>query len=297
MHLLGVLLYSSLLGPTAWAADLALTPAVQAEIRTQAPQSVRERSRYWIERLRSAPYELGPVGEGEDSEFDARPLFRSDKFDCHTWVDTIVALSLSKDTDAFKNTWMRLRYEGQKPGFYERRHFMEISNVIPDITRKLYPDATSKVTANVNLLGWVGSLSPTRIYPWNGRARSDILARLIKLQQLGATRYSSRPVVQSSIDFIPFSTLPKLDFKKLPAVSVIEFVRENWKPTQEAGTQMWIAHRAILLNDGATPRMLHSSKDAGGVVSVSMLSYAAKRNKNWAPGGVRFLSYERGLLE
>src|SRR5688572_7398635 len=39
-----------------------------------------------------APYLLEPLGEGPDGVYSQEPLYRTDRFDCVTYVDTVLAL-------------------------------------------------------------------------------------------------------------------------------------------------------------------------------------------------------------
>ena len=41
------------------------------------------------------PYLLGALGEGEQGYYDSSPLYRTDAFDCETYVDTVLALIIS----------------------------------------------------------------------------------------------------------------------------------------------------------------------------------------------------------
>src|SRR5438105_5821329 len=48
------------------------------------------------------PYLLGALGEGEKSNFDQSPLYRTDAFDCVTYVNTVLAIAMGKDLQGFK---------------------------------------------------------------------------------------------------------------------------------------------------------------------------------------------------
>ena len=56
------------------------------------------------------PYLFEPLGEGADAPYYQEPLYRTDKFDCVTFVDTILALINSHDLSQFKKNILRIRY-------------------------------------------------------------------------------------------------------------------------------------------------------------------------------------------
>lgn len=71
------------------------------------------------------PYVLDPLGEGETSSIDRDPLYRFDQFDCTTYVETVMALSLSKTESDFKRRMNEIRYSGNEQSYFSRNHFIE----------------------------------------------------------------------------------------------------------------------------------------------------------------------------
>ncbi len=65
------------------------------------------------------PYMVDPLGEGERGEFNNKPLYRFDGFDCTTFVETVIALALSRNADEFKDKINRVRY---KDGIVSMKH-------------------------------------------------------------------------------------------------------------------------------------------------------------------------------
>ena len=66
---------------------------------------------------------LGPIGEGTFDTCDRKPLYSIKSFDCVTYVEHVLALSLSKDTGAFMGNLLRLRYAGGPIDYLHRNHF------------------------------------------------------------------------------------------------------------------------------------------------------------------------------
>lgn len=74
--------------------------------------------------LLGAPYQNDPLGEGEG--IDADPLARYDVFDCLTFVEEVLALSLAGEPGGVAAIRKQLRYGGAPVAYENRRHFMEL---------------------------------------------------------------------------------------------------------------------------------------------------------------------------
>ncbi len=67
------------------------------------------------------PYKLNPLGE--NSGIDKDPIYRFDSFDCMTYVETVLALSFSKNKNDFIETINNIRYKNGNVSFINRLHF------------------------------------------------------------------------------------------------------------------------------------------------------------------------------
>ncbi|MCB9780849.1 MAG: DUF1460 domain-containing protein [Alphaproteobacteria bacterium] len=74
------------------------------------------------DQLLGAPYQVDAAGEGQAPDFD--PLARYDVFDCLTFVEEVLALTLPADPLAAPMVRNGLRYGGAEPSYEARRHFM-----------------------------------------------------------------------------------------------------------------------------------------------------------------------------
>jgi hypothetical protein len=80
-----------------------------------------------------APYALSPLGEGKGNKPDEDPRVRWDAFDCTTFVETAMALSLADNLDEAKQLLDVIRYMDGEPTYLKRRHFPE-AEWIPQLT-------------------------------------------------------------------------------------------------------------------------------------------------------------------
>lgn len=108
------------------------------------------------------PYQLDPLGEGAQGQFSQKPLYRFDRFDCQTYVETVLALALSDSTSnvptlAFQNQLLEIRYSNGKPDFYTRNHFPS-ADWIPNNIEKGYikysPINNDKISIIINKQKW-----------------------------------------------------------------------------------------------------------------------------------------------
>ena len=69
-----------------------------------------------------AAFELNPTGEGAGS-IDDEPFVVLNRFDCTTFIETVLALAFSETSDDFCRLLSRVRYGGCLPAFENRLHF------------------------------------------------------------------------------------------------------------------------------------------------------------------------------
>ena len=81
-----------------------------------------------------APYQLSPLGEGEGIGPDPDPRLRFDAFDCTTFVETSIALTLAENLEEASALLDVLRYRNGEADFLERRHF-PAAEWIPELTK------------------------------------------------------------------------------------------------------------------------------------------------------------------
>lgn len=221
--------------------------------------------------LLGAPYLLDGLGEGAPP--DADPLARYDGFDCQTFVEEVLALTLALDPLDAGRVRRSLRYGDAAPSFAARRHFTELQwapglirdGWVRDVTRSLGPTRALHLTVDAAL--WRA---------WPGRERFAALSA----DQL--------PVGEQRLDVLPVpAALDAID--DIPPGSVILLVREP-KP----GNPIWTTHMGLALPGG---RLRHASLTAKRVVDQDLATYlrdgAAWRG--WPIAGIAVLQpYETG---
>ncbi|HAA54459.1 MAG TPA: hypothetical protein DCE42_06865 [Myxococcales bacterium] len=68
-------------------------------------------------------YKFGPLGEGRKGRWDRDPTFRLDKVDCVTFIETVMAMALSRSLKETKRVMQQIRYKDGIIRYEYRNHF------------------------------------------------------------------------------------------------------------------------------------------------------------------------------
>ncbi len=186
------------------------------------------------------PYVSDPLGEG--TGLDADPLARYDVYDCLTFTEEVLALSLAGDpADA---AWIRnsLRYGDGPRDYVHRRHFMELQWIPENIAAGWLIDTTAEYGETVELEREVTS----EIWAnWAGRAK---FAHADDQLPTGVMRLSVLPLEAALAAH-----------EQIRPGSIILTVREDrsWKP-------IWISHVGFVIPSDERPTMRHTTKMGTG---------------------------------
>lgn len=218
--------------------------------------SIAQRISNISERFIGKPYETGPLGEALQDHYDQFPLYRMDAFDCVTFVETVLALSLADNPQEFKQYMNQIRYKNGHVSFIDRNHFPDLDwnqnnqrqGIVKDITRtiknKHHQPVFKIAKAYIDKKAWYQYLSLERIRLQKADPIEQKKA-LIQLKQLGKE-------LQGQVSYLPYIPLSVLFDKKgqenlflfnqIPQAAIIEIVRPNWDVAQKIGTRMNVSH-------------------------------------------------------
>jgi hypothetical protein len=238
-------------------------------------------------RFLGLPYGFGgPLGEGELDIFDQDPLYRFDVFDCTTYIETVLALSAASDeagnTDMikFSDRMSEIRYHNARVSYFDRNHFVELDWNPNNIKAGFFTDITAQVagkslafsTAIIDKRGWYNAKTSADIKPERGPAETELL--LQQLRALGANIEAQ----SVSLPYLPLATLLGPDgntldpeiLSRLPDHSVINVVRQNWKPSE--ATALIVSHQMFLFKIDGQFRLRHASPSRG-VTEMGLAEY------------------------
>ena len=170
------------------------------------------------------PYVLNNIGEGTLP--DADPIYQFENYDCLSFVETILALSLSRNADEIDLILKDLRYDGDVD-YKNRNHFM-ISQWIPNAIEKGYLKDITKdlgevqtITKTITIRNWSR---------WRGRH---------------AFHFTNEeyPTGEYLLEVLTLDTARQV-IDKIPTGSIIIVVRENryYNP-------IWITHLGFVVRE------------------------------------------------
>jgi len=205
--------------------------------------SLQRRVEAVSERFIGTPYKLGPLGEGPDGLFDRDPLARFDEFDCTTFVETVMALSLESDLTAAEATLQKIRYKDGQIGYATRNHFTELdwiphnvwAGYLRDITADVAGTDAVEVSKTISKREWY--LAKTTA-SFEGRFSEEEKRRLLpQWRALGA----QFPDERAALTIVPMAALHRA-LPRIPSGTVANLVRADQpdKPTM-------VSHQVLLI--------------------------------------------------
>lgn len=235
----------------------------------------------------SKPYCLGALGEGLQGQYDQYPLYRTDAFDCLTFVETVLAISLAHNLESFKQRIKKIRYRKGNVSFISRNHFTDLDwnknnqkeGILTDITLKFHDEKHQRVAqwahAKIDKPSWYQHFSMSRIR-LIGLSVGEQRRRLIRLKHRGQQLHSE----DSSIPYIPLTVLfdeegkpNQYVFKQIPDGSIIEIIRPNWDLTESIGTHLNVSHLGFAFWQKGILIFRNASSSQGAVVDQPLIEY------------------------
>lgn len=134
------------------------------------------------------PYKLGPLGEGDSLLGEAKPRFRTDSFDCLTYIETVEALARSPQPDSVLPVMDRIRYQGGLVGWGTRLHYTE-ADWLPEHTRV----GRLRLDTLPGSVGEPRTLGRKAFYAKRGHDRSDTTVLLPMLPREVVLKDFARP--------------------------------------------------------------------------------------------------------
>ncbi len=185
-------------------------------------------------------YSLFANGEGRTGTYDQNPLYRTDKFDCLTYVSTVIALVNASTLPQFIQNMKTIGYKKGNVDFVTRNHFTSVdynlnnqrNGFLTDITativnKKGRPVYVEKQTVIDKGL-WLKQLSSDRVRLLSPISNQKEQTLMTQLANAGA----ALPPVKTAFTYIPMSALFSRNgeanlalFKQIPPGTVLEIVR------------------------------------------------------------------------
>lgn len=255
-------------------------------------------SQYFLGRK----YVLGPLGEGPHAPFDQGPLYRTDVFDCVTYVSTVLALAESNNLEEFKETIKRINYRDGEVSHITRNHFMSVdwnknnnhNGYIEDITHQFLDSNHQPIAAIADTVitkpRWFNQL------PYSALHLLQPVSHEKADQLLQALHTEAKHVKneRSVLHYLPFTALfnpkgkPNHDlFDQIPSGAIIEIVRPAWDLHKEIGTSLHVSHLGFAIRTSKGELLYRqASSNQHQVIDIPLIEYLQKYLKSPTVKGI-----------
>jgi hypothetical protein len=238
------------------------------------------------------PYQLWCTGDGQNSAVNQKPIFRTDFFDCVSFVNTIVAIINSKNITEFKEKYIAIKYKNSNVNYLYNNYFIEEDWLSSNEGKYIYAVNTT-IANNQNLTinlanttidhpNWIKHHSLENIFYLDDAFNAEkSLADLLQQAHL-------RHPKQNTLSY--FTTNELLSLKKViydkPLVAII--IKPNWDVQHLIGTHLNISHLGIYIPNSNI--FYHASSFCNKVVKIDFNEYMIfSRDQSKAAG---FAFYE-----
>ncbi len=258
-------------------------------IESTSNNSVLSRLDWFSAYFKNSPYVLGSLGEGESARYDQYPLYRTDAFDCDTYVNTVLALTLSNSLTTFQRCINNLRYSNGHVSYINRRHFTSLDwnathqnrGILKDITLSIkdknHHSVALYVTTPIDKAMWYEHKTLTTIRIAGGTTK-------LKEQRLAELKDKMKkvPIHEITLPYIPFTALFSTDkkpnlklFAQIPNGAIIEIIRPHWDLRQEIGTFLDVSHLGFAFWQNNILYFRNASA-SGKVIDQPLITYLQK---------------------
>ncbi len=249
--------------------------------------NVPDRISYFSQFFINKPYVLGSLGEGKQGKFDQSPLYRTDAFDCMTYVSNVLALSLAQDLSSFKKIIKQVRYRDGKVSYATRNHFASIdwnpsnteNGFIRDISGGIVAADGKPIFKKADRLidkpAWFNALELQTI-----KLLDPQLTEQKRIALLNELREMSKimQTVQSNLAYLPVEKLFDSEqqpinyiFDQIPSGTIIEIVRPNWQLV--SGVNLNVSHIGFVIRTDQGLMLRHAYGRVKRVREESLIDY------------------------
>jgi hypothetical protein len=227
------------------------------------------------------PYVLGPLGEGPSGEYDKDPLYRFDVFDCTTFVETVMALSLAKDFADFERLMNLIRYKDGTVSYVARNHFTDADWNPNNIAAGFLKDITQTVAGKSGVKTATALIDKAN---WYRKTKHESVGQDIKPEMV------SIPYVALDAIFAPDGEVDTDVLDRIPSGAVVNVVRPNWDLLKAIGTRMNVSHQVLMIRkDGRLLVRQATSVGKKQVVDMDAVEFMRPMLQSETIKGLNFL--------
>lgn len=275
------------------------------ELAQQHIVNLHERLEWITEKFLGCIYLNGALGEGPQGQFDQNPVYRTEAFDCVTYVNTMLALALAKNFPEFRHKIIELGYN-KVLDYKSRHHFMTIDwnianadlGIIQDSTQTIAEEigvATQMAETVIDKPNWFRFKKSNDIKLLNSITTQEGMILLEELQNLA----DQMEAVNDRLSYLPLAELfdeqgqSKINLAShFPRLTIVEIVCPNWNLVDSIGTHLNISHLGFVLNKGGALVFRHASTLHKKVIDEPFIKYVQQRINHSAIKGIHVLNIQ-----
>lgn len=245
-----------------------------------------------VERISEAfldtPYALGPLGEGENGEFDRDPLWSFRRADCTTFVEQVMAMSLSPDLARAMETLQLIRYKDGAVAYESRNHFPEVdwlpnnakAGYLKDITRRVAGRRTQWAFKTISKRQWYLAKSTTDLAGFTAEPEDERAARVERWRAKGERLKDEN----ARVAYVALEDLAEFG-PAIPSGTVASVLREAL-----ADKPVIVTHQGLVIQKREGTFLRHAAYGKR-VEDVPLLEYAARfKDAKWRVLGLNLVA-------
>jgi hypothetical protein len=266
-------------------ADFKKLPLIERKFVEVAHLPMNARLAQWSEILTHAK-EAGQMKthlvkvEGAPSIDDTAPLI-PEKFNCTTFVESVVALARSASDHEFFKHLIQVRYKNGVPTYLSRNHFPEADWIPNNASSGVLSDQTVKVANHLGVKSDVVSKEINRGVWLDKEVRAGHVAAPVASK----ADASWKKPVGVNLPFVPVADV-KQHADRIPSGVIANIVRSNHKRQP-----VLITHQGFVFQENGTTWFRHSTPH-GDVKTVNFVKYLEsiekKSSHDWQVVGINF---------
>ncbi len=265
----------------------AATPATTTDSSPLAARIAEVSAKYL-----GTPYLLDPLGEGPEGSIDRDPLIRFDRFDCETFVETVLAEARSETPDEILIELNALRYRDGRIDFAARNHFPDLDWIPNNVARGILVELTPSVAgahplssarALITRRSWLARLAENPSQARNAYLRSSPAASAA-LQSMAAAARDEEAVLR----YIPKEALGDREvLARIPSAAIVFLVWPHVRTLAVTGSLENVSHFGFAIRERGVLVLRHASSGrAHAVVDVPLAGYLATLARSRSFAGI-----------
>jgi hypothetical protein len=297
----------------------------QARLDPKKPEDLIKLLQLIAESQLGKPYANGPLGESGFDPIDSDPLYRLDKFDCTTFIETVMANAYCHGKKNQLNQCIsvqmrKIRYEQGKISFKTRKHITEFDwlpqnirgGYLVDVNKLAFADLATKIEVEFDRDLWLANtlkeaqplrktkkivlnfipisvfFSPTQLDASIKQQLDKELAQQIEKTKLLPPEEAQKQKFRAEMDYLKKTMTPiEENLRRIPSGSILNLVRGKLATqNRDTKTETAITHQGLIFQKTDTAYIIHAAANVGHVSVQKLSDYLLRYLKSSKAKGI-----------